>query len=185
MSKDEIIKYGALAFGIVIGARFFADAAFAWIGDLFFKKSRDEKTLEDLIRSKRYSMGSLSESEQLKLNSQPKKNEKRSEPLSIDQEIDPAELKKRELMKRIYDLELRKQNGEDQQAYCLRLMGLKTIGNEEQLKKAFKLQSKKFHPDMFALGDFDSKVRRKLEGRIHENYVAIQKAYDHLKKSIK
>lgn len=185
MSKDDIIKYAALAFGIVLAGRFFADAVFAWIGDILFKKSSDEKNLEDLIRSKKYTMGSLSESEQLRINSPLEKEAKTKPPLQIDHEISPLELRKREIMHRIYDLELRKLNGETVEAYNLRLIGLTKLESHDQLKKAYKVLAKKFHPDMFALGDFDPKAKRKLEARIHENYVAIQKAHDFLKKSLK
>lgn len=185
MSKDDIIKYAVLAFGIVLLGRFFADAIFAWIGDLLFKKSSDEKTLEDLIRSKKYSMGYLSEQEQLRINIPSSKEQSSKPQASIKHEISPMELKKREIMHRIYDLELRRMTGESIESYNMRLVGVIKLESEEQLKKAYKTQAKKYHPDMFALGDFDPKAKRKLETRIHENYLAIQKAHDFLKKSLK
>lgn len=184
MKKDDLINYGLISAGVVLGASFFAKALFAWIEDLLFKKGRDEKSLEDLIRSKRYSMGGLSEKE-IKLSQLAEKKGPRTAEIADLREEDPREVRKREIMHRIYDLDPKRATQESELAYHLRLLGLRTLESEEGLRRAFKQRAKEFHPDMFVLTDFDKKVQKRLAGRIHENYVAIQKSYDYLKTQLK
>ena len=174
MNKEDLIKYGLISFGLVLAGRFFANGLFAWIEGLFVRKGADEKSLDDMIRAKRYSMGGLSEKEAVKVPS------KKPNP-QIEQTVDPVELQKRELMHRIYSLDLKRGPQESPEAHALRILGLTQMEPLEQIKRAFKRKARDFHPDMFVLNDFDKRTKKRLDGRIHENYVAIQKAYDFLK----
>ena len=176
MNKEDLIKYGLISFGVVLGARFFANAIFAWIEGLFIRKSSDEKGLDELIKSKRYSMGALSDKRT------PAQQQPKTRPQEITEALDPAEEKKRATMHRIYDLEIRRGKQESEEAYHLRLLGLVRVEPADSMKKAFRQRSKEFHPDMFALMDFDDRTRKRLEARIHENYVAIQRAYEFFSK---
>lgn len=179
MTKDDLIKYAALSVGVVIGARFFANAAFAWIEEFLFNKSKDEKNLDDLIRSKRYGMGDVSEKERKKISAEPSPKER---PLELGREVDPREADKAAMMHRIYDLVIKRGAQESEEDFYLRLLGLSKSDSPEIIKRAFKQKAKEFHPDMFVLDGFDGKTRKRLEARIHENYVMIQKAHDFLKK---
>lgn len=174
MSKEDLIKYGLMSVGIVLGARFFANALFAWVERLFVGKSAEEKTLDDLIKSKRFSMGALSEKAAPPTAQQT--------PKELGQQLDPMEEKKRAIMHRIYDLDIRRGQQESVKAYHLRLLGLSKVETPEQLKKAYKQRAREFHPDTFALVDFEQRTRKRLEARIHENYVAIQRAYEFFSK---
>jgi DnaJ-class molecular chaperone len=64
-----------------------------------------------------------------------------------------------------------------------RILGLLKDSKTEDIKKAYKEKAKEFHPDRFDFSLFDKKTKEKLQHKVHENFLVIQKAYDYLKKA--
>lgn len=100
----------------------------------------------------------------------------------LEEANDEASLKRKEMVKRIYGLEVKRLMGENDFNYYSRFLKLKDNFNKDDLKKSYKELAQLYHPDKFDLSDFDEKTKKKLAAKTHENFVLVQKAYDYLKK---
>jgi hypothetical protein len=173
--KLEFLYYSfAVSVVIVVAGRYFADALFPWFDKFLLNKSREDAKLDALIRARLQQWGHRSISSQ--------NPSSLTESTPEEEEISPEELAHREQLHRIYSFDGKRRAHESPQDHALRLLGLKSLPSPEGLKQAFKAQAKLNHPDTFQLDSFAPKLKKRLAARIHENYIAIQRAHDTLKK---
>lgn len=178
MTKDQIITYLFISFGMVLAARLFGTMISAWMGDIFSKK--DTKSLDELIHEQRNFVGGVRAT-----TAPPHKESSKEDLLQIERTLTPEEEKKSKILHRIYDFDYKKKPEEEQQVFFRRVLGVQEGETVEMIKKNYREKSKDFHPDRFDLSLFDKKMKKKLEERIHQNYLVVQKAYQVLLKSAK
>lgn len=184
MDKKQLLIYAALSLGLVIAGALLAKSAFAWFEHYLFGRKKPEPTLDELI----------DQEELLLRGGRPKPSGRAMAPRDfktagteeakpmLEDTTDPAELEKRKIMKRAYLFDPQRLPTEPERTYYLRILGLKPEASVDAIKSAYRARSKDMHPDRFQLNAFDPKTKKRLEKRVHENYVLIQKAHDFLRK---
>lgn len=184
MDKKQLLMYAGLSLGLVIVGGLLAKSAFAWFEQYLFGRKRPEPTLDELI----------DQEELLLRGGRPKASGRALAPRDfrspasdpapplLEDTADPVELEKRKTMKRAYLFDPQRLPTEPERTYYLRILGLGPEASLDEIKSAYRARSKDMHPDRFQLEAFDAKTRKRLEKRVHENYVLVQRAHDFLKK---
>lgn len=182
MDKQKLATYAMISVGVVLIARFGGTLFFNLLDTyLFRKKDRRDPSLDELIDNEYLKLsGGRGKPSGQAVMPRLKKGQK---PQELPQPDDPAVDAKKAILHRIYDVELKRGSGESEEAFALRVLGLKERESQETLKRAFKIRSKELHPDRFNLDAFDGKTRQRLGKRVHENYLQVQAAYQYLKKN--
>lgn len=176
MEREFIYYAVGISVTMVVAGRYLANAIFPWVDKIFLpKKQRDEK-LDELIQARLNQMGHRP------VTFAPKQLAENAAP---PVELNPEEMKRREQLQRIYAFDGKRLSKESTEDHALRLLGLKNPTTAENLRAAFKTQAKLYHPDTFQLDGFESKLKKRLDARVHENYIAIQKAHVLLRSKIK
>ena len=185
MDKKQIIIYAAISLAIVLAGAIMAKSLFAWLEQYLFGRKRErDLTLDELIEKEERLMtggkGKVSGRAMAPRDFKEKTEDKTAG--LLEETTDPKELERKKILQRVYLFDPKRLGAENEEQFYLRILGLKNVINAEDLKKAFKTRAKEMHPDSFQLNDFDAKTKKRLEKRIHENYLLIQKAHDVLKK---
>ncbi len=180
MDKQTLITYGLISLGIVLGARFFANALFVWIEGFFLGK-KPERSLDDMVRARLRAMGVMPKSPPPTA-TLPSPEKEIGATALLPEEEDPEAQKRKALLRRIYELDLKQLPGESAEAFARRVLGVGPAAASDEIKRAFKTKSKELHPDTFRHEGFDAKTRAKLEARVHANYLAVKQAYETLTK---
>ena len=173
--KDIVIQYGLASVGVVLAAAVSAKMIFVWLDDLILSKKRDAG-LDEMIQQKLTALGSPVLRRPTETPAPPPKALEDLRP------EDPDEVKKKIILQRIYHFDGKRGAQETEEAYCLRLLGMKTLESAEHIKRAFKAQAREYHPDKFPLDLFEKKLRKKLAARVHDNYILLQRAQGQLLK---
>jgi hypothetical protein len=185
MDKKQIIIYAAISFTVVLAGAIMAKALFAWLEQYLFGRKRErDLSLDELIQREERLMtqGKGRPSGRAMAPKDFKENVEDKVAGLLEETTDPKELDKKKILKRIYLFDPKRLGAETEEQFYWRILGLKNAPTTEDLKKSFKTRAKEMHPDSFQLNDFDAKTKKRLEKRIHENYLLIQKAHDVLKK---
>jgi tRNA G37 N-methylase Trm5 len=112
-----------------------------------------------------------------------KTTEKNENVKALEMDTDPESQKRKAILHQIYDKKLARLKDESDYDFYSRILLLPQDPSNEQIKKAYKEKAKEFHPDRFDFSLFDKKTKDKLQHKVHENFLVIQKAYDYLKKT--
>jgi len=180
MDKQKLVLYAVIALASVFVARYLASGVFAWFDGYFFKRHRkQDPSLDELIDEEylklsggRRRVSGQAVAPRIKSVAAPE----------LEAPEDPAAEARKALLKRIYDFSYKRMTDESEEKFYLRVMDMKSRETPEILKRAYKLRSKEFHPDRFNLDGFDAKTKKRLEARVHENYLLVQAAYQFLKR---
>lgn len=178
--KQIFLQYGFVALALVLGGAFGAKMLFAWLDEYLFGKKR-EQGLDEMIAQKLSSMGAkpTRKTEALGQRQEAKEDPRQ---LADQRPEDPEEAKRKEILQRIYHFDGKRGQGEAEETYYLRLLGLRSFENVEQVKRSFKQRAREFHPDLFPLALFEKSLQKRLAKRVHENYLLLQKAQDYFAK---
>ena len=188
MDKKQIIIYAAISLAVVLAGAIMAKSLFAWLEQYLFGRKRErDLTLDELIEKEERLMTQGKGRASGKAMAPKDFKEKTEDKTAglLEETTDPKELERKKILQRVYLFDPKRLGAETEEQFYLRILGLKNVINAEDLKKAFKTRAKEMHPDSFQLNDFDAKTKKRLEKRIHENYLLIQKAHDVLKKTCK
>lgn len=186
MDLQQLFIFGIVSLTLVlvggVGARFL----FLWFDEyLLARGSKKEKDIERMVLREevnlRAQLGTAPRLDQSRsANAAPKKEQG---PLpQLEEVTDPAEKERRALMQRIFDFEVRPRAGEDELTFFRRLLSVPEGASKDECKRAFKKLAQKLHPDSFNLAGFDPKTKKRLEKRVHENYLVLQKALESLRR---
>ncbi len=164
---------------LMIAVKIFSGMIFTMYEDFFMgKKEKNVDNLDDLIKARAMLM-KKAEPAATKGEGSVKKPDLKL----VEEATDPESKKRKEILHQIYDLDVKRFKDEADDAYYARILKLPSAFTTDAVKKAYKERAKACHPDRFDLKSFDEKTQKKLKTKIHENFLIIQKAYDHFKKA--
>jgi hypothetical protein len=164
----------------MIGVKIFSGMIFTMYEDFFMgKKEKNVENLDDLIKAR---MLLMKKADPISTN-KGEGGAKKPDLKLVEEATDPESKKRKEILHQIYDLDVKRFKDEADDTYYARILKLPAAFNQEAVKKAYKERAKACHPDRFDLKTFDEKTQKKLKAKIHENFLIIQKAYDHFKKA--
>jgi hypothetical protein len=182
MDRDKILTLVGVSVALVLVGSLIGKALFAWLDTyLFRRKDQRDPTLDELIDHEFTRLGGKPRATGAAFAPRIKRTEEKA--AAIEAPHDPLEFEKKEMLQRIYGFDFKRLQGESDEAFYLRVLDMKVREKPEVLKRAYKLRSKELHPDRFKLDIFDAKTKKRLAARVHENYLLVQKAYEHFKKT--
>jgi DnaJ-domain-containing protein 1 len=160
----------------------FSGMLFVWWDELFRGKKIEKNmdNLDEIIEARKLLLRKNPDSKE---NIIQKSNQNKLETKKLEMETDPESQKRKEILHQIYDKKLTKLKDETDYDFFIRVLNLKKESSSDEIKKAYKEKAKEFHPDRFDFSLFDKKTKEKLQKKVHENFLVIQKAYDYLKKA--
>ena len=181
MDREKILTLLAVSLGLVLVGSLAGKMLFSWLDTFFYRrKDKLDPTLDELIDHEYTRLGGKPRASGEAFAPRIKKVADKVE--ALDAPHDPLESERKMILQRVYAFDFKRGQSESEEAFYLRVLDMKVRERPEVLKRAYKLRSKEFHPDRFKLDIFDTKTRKRLEGRIHENYVLVQQAYSAIKK---
>lgn len=183
---ENKVQLALILVGVAITLVFFSRSIgtflFHWMDEFLTKKSQKGfDNFDEVVESRKKLFEKTHRSVKAATAEKTSATEKVQQKL-LEEANDEASLKRKEMVKRIYGLEVKRLGGENDFAYYSRFLKLKDDFSKDDLKKSYKELAQLYHPDKFDLSDFDEKTKKKLASKAHENFVLVQKAYDYLKK---
>jgi hypothetical protein len=182
MDKSHIPYVILGCIGFVFAMKIFSGMLFVWWDELFRGKKIEKNmdNLDEIIEARKLLLRKSSDIDQRIVQ---KANPIKVDAKALEMESDPESKKRKEILHQIYDKKLSRLKDETDYDFFIRILNLKKESSTDEIKKAYKEKAKEFHPDRFDFSLFDKKTKEKLQKKVHENFLVIQKAYDYLKKA--